>query len=275
MKTPPKKRAPARPKAPVAAAPVAELAALRAQVEAGPLPRHVGIIMDGNGRWAEQRGRPRLDGHAEGSRSVRAITTLARELGLEAVTLYAFSTQNWSRPADEVAGLMKLLAEYLVAERKQILGNGIRLRTIGDTSRLPRPVRFVLDELVKASAKNGGLSLTLALSYGGREELTRAAQKIAQDVAAGRLAPEDVDEAAVAARLYTAELPELDLCVRTSGELRVSNFLLWQLAYAEIVVVDTLWPDFRELEFLRALRAFQGRERRFGKTGQQARGAAK
>jgi undecaprenyl diphosphate synthase len=249
----------------------AQLARLRAEVRARPLPRHVGIIMDGNGRWAEQRGLPRLEGHRRGSDSVRAVTRAARKLDLEALTLYAFSSQNWSRPVDEVAGLMTLLAEYLKDERAEILDNGIRLHAIGELDRLPPRVREPLDELREVSAKNDRMVLTLALSYGGREELVQAARRVAEDVASGALRPGDVDADALEQRLWTAGLPPLELVVRTSGEKRLSNFLLWQMAYAEIHYTDKAWPDFGELDLLDALLDFQGRERRFGQTSAQIR----
>jgi undecaprenyl diphosphate synthase len=238
---------------------------------AGDVPAHVGIIMDGNGRWAESRGLPRLEGHREGSASVRAVTTCAREIGVRALTLYAFSSQNWSRPAEEVAGLMELLREYLQREKPTLLDNDIRLQTIGDVDRLPRFVRSVLDEVCEATSPCKTMILSLALSYGGREELVRAAQLIASDVAAGKLRPADVDAQAMEDRLYTRGLPELEVCIRTSGELRISNFLLWQVAYTEIVFADTAWPEFREEAFLEALLEFRGRERRFGLTSAQVR----
>ncbi len=250
---------------------VADLSTLQAEVLAGPVPRHIGIIMDGNGRWAEARGLPRLEGHRAGSESVRAVTTLARELGVEALTLYAFSSQNWSRPAEEVAGLMGLLRDYLLQERPTILKNGIRLQAIGEVERLPKFVRAVLDEVIEASRENRGMVLSLALSYGGREELVRAARDIARAARAGTLDPEAVDAATVESHLYTRGLPDLDLCIRTSGELRVSNFLLWQIAYAEIVVTERAWPDFREADLLRAILEYRGRERRFGLTSAQLR----
>jgi undecaprenyl diphosphate synthase len=244
---------------------------LRAEVLAGPVPAHVGIIMDGNGRWAEGRSLPRIEGHRAGSESVRAVTTCAREIGVKALTLYAFSSQNWSRPADEVAGLMALLAEYLRKERPTLMKNDIRLQAIGDVERLPKLVRLVLDAVCAESAKNRSMVLSLALSYGGREELVQAARAIAVDVEAGRLRPEDVNAEAIESRLYTRGLPPLDLCIRTSGELRISNFLLWQVAYSEIVVTDTAWPEFREEQFLSALLEYRGRERRFGLTSAQVR----
>jgi undecaprenyl diphosphate synthase len=251
----------------------AEIARLRAEVRARPLPRHVGVIMDGNGRWAEQRGLPRLEGHRRGSDSVRTVTRAARKLDVPALTLYAFSSQNWSRPPDEVSGLMDLLRDYLHKERAEILDNGIRLNAIGELDRLPARVRDPLEELREVSSKNDGMVLTLALSYGGREELIRMARAVAEDVAAGRLDADDVDAEAVEDRLWTAGLPPLELVIRTSGEKRLSNFLLWQIAYAEIHYTDQSWPDFGELDLLEALADFQNRERRFGKTSAQIRTA--
>lgn len=243
---------------------------LKAEVMAGKVPRHVGIIMDGNGRWAEARGLPRLEGHREGANAVRAVTRTARQIGVQALTLYAFSSQNWARPADEVAGLMALLRDYLIGERDEIMGNGIRLSAIGEIDRLPKFVREPLDSLMEESAGNTGMVLSLALSYGGREELLRAARRLMAEAQAG-LAPDALDEAQLERHLFTAGLPELDLVIRTSGEQRISNFLLWQCAYAELIFTETAWPDFREEAFLRAMLDFQTRERRFGLTGAQLR----
>jgi undecaprenyl diphosphate synthase len=237
----------------------------------GGVPQHVAIIMDGNGRWAESRGLPRIKGHEAGAESVRDVTRACRAAGVKALTLYSFSTENWKRPADEVAGLMALLARFLVEERGEILDNGIRLQAIGQTDKLPLSVRAALKELSYASRQNTGMTLTLALSYGGRAEIVEAARSLARKAATGRLRPEQIDEAAFAAELGTAGLPEPDLLIRTSGELRLSNFLLWQLAYAEFYVTDTLWPDFRRDELHAAFAAFGNRERRFGKTGAQVR----
>jgi undecaprenyl diphosphate synthase len=250
-----------------------ELANLRGEVSRRPLPRHVGIIMDGNGRWAQTRGLPRLEGHRRGSDSVRTVTRAARKLGLPALTLYAFSAQNWDRPPDEVSGLMDLLRDYLESERREILDNGIRLHAIGELDRLPARVRDPLEELRAASAQGKGMVLTLALSYGGREEIIAMARKVAEDARRGTLEPDEIDAAAVEDRLWTRGLPPLELVVRTSGEVRVSNFLLWQLAYAEIHLTETLWPDFGEEDLLIALDDFQNRERRFGKTSAQVRAA--
>jgi undecaprenyl diphosphate synthase len=241
------------------------------QVKARPMPRHIGIIMDGNGRWAEAHGRPRIEGHREGSNSVRDVTRCARRLGIDALTLYAFSSQNWHRPSLEVAGLMDLLREYLIKEREEILDNQIRLNAVGDLDKLPAYVRDPLEALRRESAHHKGMVLTLALSYGGREELLRAARVLAAKVQAGRLDADKLCEHDLERELWTAGLPDVDLIVRTSGENRVSNFLLWQGAYAEYVFVDTLWPDFRAHSLLDCIERFQGRERRYGLTSAQLR----
>ena len=233
------------------------------------LPRHVGIIMDGNGRWAELRGRPRLDGHRAGAESVRDITRSARELGLEALTLYAFSSQNWARPAAEVAGLMQLLREFLVEERAEILNNGIRLAALGDIERLPGIVREPLDELLRASAGNSKMVLTLALSYGGRESIASAVRAAARDIANGVLREADLDADTLGRYLPTASLPPLDLLIRTSGEQRISNFMLWEVAYTELMFVDVLWPEFRRTHLAECLASYAARERRFGMTSEQ------
>jgi undecaprenyl diphosphate synthase len=237
---------------------------LEAHVRARPLPRHVAIIMDGNGRWAETRGLPRVAGHREGSESVRAVTRAARRIGLDALTLYAFSAENWARPDEEVGALMGLLAEYLESERGEMMGNAIRLQAIGDLERLPTFVREKLASVRAETAANAGMTLTLALSYGGRQEIVHAARAAA--AAKGpALSAEDLEAA-----LWTRGLPDLDLLVRTSGERRISNFLLWQCAYAELFFSEVLWPDFRDAELFAAIEDFQGRQRRFGLTGAQA-----
>jgi undecaprenyl diphosphate synthase len=223
----------------------------------------VAIIMDGNGRWAEARGLPRVAGHREGAEAVRAVTRTARRVGLRALTLYAFSSENWGRPADEVDALMHLLADYLESERAEMMENGIRLEAIGELSRLPEAVQGRLAALRAETAGNTGMVLALALSYGGRQEIVHAARK-----AAAARGPE-LGAADIEAALWTAGLPELDLLVRTSGERRISNFLLWQCAYAELHFSDVLWPDFRDRELLLALQDYQGRQRRFGQTGAQ------
>ncbi len=225
--------------------------------------------MDGNGRWAQLHGKPRLDGHRAGAESVRDVTRASRQIGLEALTLYAFSSQNWARPAAEVAGLMELLREFLIDERSEILDNGIRLTALGDVERLPALVREPLDELCQASRGNSDMVLTLALSYGGRESITRAARAAASDIAAGRLQPDQLDADRLGGYLPTAALPPLDLLIRTSGEQRVSNFMLWELAYAELVFVDVMWPEFRREHLGQCLDAYAARERRFGLTSAQ------
>jgi undecaprenyl diphosphate synthase len=232
-------------------------------------PRHVGIIMDGNGRWAEHHGRPRLDGHRAGADSVRDITRASRQLGIEALTLYAFSSQNWARPAAEVAGLMHLLRDFLLDERSEILDNQIRLEAIGDIERLPPLVKEPLDELRGASAHHRGMTLTLALSYGGRESIARAVRAAIKDAAAGTLRPEDLDVDRFNGYMPTAGLPPLDLLIRTSGEQRISNFMLWEMAYAELVFVEVLWPEFRREHLYKCLDEYAARERRFGLTTAQ------
>ncbi len=238
-------------------------------MEPRKLPRHVGIIMDGNGRWAERHGKPRLEGHRAGSESVRDITRASRELGIEALTLYAFSSQNWGRPADEVGGLMLLLRDFLIDERAEILDHQIRLEAIGDTELLPALVKEPLDELRAASSHHRGMTLTLALSYGGRESITRAVRAAMRDAVAGTLAPGDLDVERFSAYLPTAALPPVDLLIRTSGEQRISNFLLWELAYAELIFLDMQWPDFRRQHLYECIETFHARERRFGKTSAQ------
>jgi undecaprenyl diphosphate synthase len=236
---------------------------LEARVKSRPLPRHVAIIMDGNGRWAEARGLPRVAGHREGSEAVRDVTRAARRVGVEALTLYAFSAENWARPDEEVGALMQLLADFLDSERAEMMENGIRLNAIGELERLPSFVRERLAAVRAETAANRGMTLTLALSYGSRQELVHAARRAAAARGAA-LEAEDLE-----AGLWTAGLPELDLLVRTSGERRISNFLLWQCAYAELVFSDVLWPDFRDAELFAAIADYQGRERRFGLTGAQ------
>jgi undecaprenyl diphosphate synthase len=235
----------------------------------GAVPRHVAIIMDGNGRWAEQRGLPRVAGHEEGAKSVDAVVSAARELGVQALTLYSFSTENWKRPPDEVAALMNLLRRFMFQERDRLLGNGIRLRVIGQTDRLPASVQAPLKLLLRDSARNRDMTLCLALSYGSRAEITEAVRSLAVDVQRGALRPDQIDEAMISARMSTAGLPDPDLLIRTSGELRISNFLLWQIAYTELYVTDTLWPDFRRPQLEAAFAAYRQRERRFGQTGAQ------
>src|SRR5580698_9590263 len=239
-------------------------------VEARNLPSHVGIIMDGNGCWAQLRGLPRAAGHKEGSQAVRRIVRGARRLGLKALTLYAFSEQNWARPDEEVDALMLLLREFLLSERDEILENGIRLNAIGNLGRLPALVRAVLDPLRQESEQNHQMTLTLALSYGGREEIAHAARELAKAVAAGRIRPEDVTPEALRAHMPSLTVGDPDLVIRTGGERRISNFLLYGLAYAELYFADVLWPDFAATDLYAAIASYQQRERRFGHVGAQS-----
>jgi undecaprenyl diphosphate synthase len=228
-------------------------------------PRHVAIIMDGNGRWALRRGLPRVEGHRQGAESVRDVVRAARQVGLECLTLYAFSAQNWQRPPDEVQALMELLRDFLVEERAEIMDNDIRLRAIGRVDRMPPFVREPLDALVGDSAGNRSMELVLALSYGGRDAIVQAAREALRAGAD----PAGLDEETFGALLETRDLPPLDLLIRTSGEQRISNFLLWEAAYAELWFTDTLWPDFRRADLYAALEAYAARERRFGLTSEQ------
>jgi len=228
------------------------------------IPASVGIIMDGNGRWARRFGWERVKGHTAGIDSVRDTARAAAELGIAELTLYAFSVENWKRPRREVTYLMDLLRRFAVDERPEIERNGIVFRTIGRVDELPDDTLAALRETERLSAGNDGMVLRLALNYGGRAELADAARRIAEEVAAGRMRPEDVDEQAVADRLYDPSMREVDLVVRTASEMRISNFLLWQISYAELVVTDVLWPDFRRENLYAAVREYAGRERRFG-----------
>ena len=227
--------------------------------------------MDGNGRWAKKRSLNRVKGHREGAESVRDIVRVCREIGVEVLTLYAFSTENWQRPRQEILALMKLLKDFLRSESSEMMENGIRLNAIGQIERFPRDVLKVLKEVMDITRKNERMILNLALSYGGQDEIVAAARKIATEVQAGRLQPEDITKAVFSNHLYTQGMPEPDLLIRTSGEMRVSNFLLWQIAYTEICVTNTLWPDFRREELIRILHDYEKRERRFGMTGVQVR----
>ncbi len=232
------------------------------------IPCHVAVIMDGNGRWARKRMLNRVKGHERGTETVRTIVRTSREVGIPFLTLYAFSTENWARPRTEVMALMSLLKRFLTRERAEMMENDIRLNVIGDIGRLPEDVRAALDETLRATADNMGLCLTLSLSYGGRAEIVSAVREIARKAAGGELDPESISEATVADHLYTREMPDPDLLIRTSGEMRISNFLLWQIAYSEIFVTDTLWPDFNREEYLDILMAYGRRERRFGKVSE-------
>lgn len=236
---------------------------------ASGLPRHVAVIMDGNGRWAKARGVPRAKGHEAGAESVRSVVRECRRQGVEVLTLYSFSTENWKRPPEEISALMALLKRYVLQERTELMEQGIRVRVIGQMSRLPLFVRKPLDVLCNDSAGNNGMVLNLALSYGSRAEMVSAVRQVARDAVAGAIDPDAITEDVISDRLYTAGLPDPDLLIRTSGELRLSNFLLWQLAYTEIYVTDTYWPDFRELALQEAFDAFGQRRRRYGKTDAQ------
>ena len=231
----------------------------------GNLPRHVAIIMDGNGRWAKAHGVPRLFGHRAGREAVREAVRGCAALGVEVLTLYTFSTENWARPAREVSALMSLLRESLRGERAELRAHNVRLQVIGRTEDLPAPVLRAIAETQRYLAGCTGMLLNLALSYGGRVELVDAIRRMLREGAARRLRPQDVDEELVASYLYTAGLPDPDLLIRTSGEMRISNFLLWQLAYTELWVTDTLWPDFRRRHLFQAVAEYQRRERRFGR----------
>jgi undecaprenyl diphosphate synthase len=229
------------------------------------LPRHVAIIMDGNGRWAQKRLFNRVKGHEKGAETVRMVANTCREFGITILTLYAFSTENWQRPQTEIAALMQLLKKFLNKEEAEMNANGIRLGVIGQPHRLPQDVRKVLERTMNSTAGNQGMLLNLALSYGGRAELTDMVRTIASKVVQGEFSPEAIDELLVARHLYTRDLPDPDILIRTGGEMRISNFMLWQLAYTEFFITRTLWPDFSKDEFIGIIEAYQGRERRFGK----------
>jgi undecaprenyl diphosphate synthase len=227
-------------------------------------PTHVAIIMDGNGRWAKQRGLIRSKGHEKGTESVRAAIRACRKLGIRYLTLYAFSVENWSRPKAEIDALMALLKKFLRDEVKELHENKVRLRAIGRLSDLPESVRHELNKAMQATEHYTEATLVLALSYGGRTEIAHAAQELARQVKAGTLDPEAIDEASIAAHLYAPDIPDPDLMIRTSGEMRISNFLLWQLSYSELYITDTLWPDFREEHMVKAIEEYARRHRRFG-----------
>jgi undecaprenyl diphosphate synthase len=237
------------------------------------MPRHVAIIMDGNGRWAKQRNLPRIMGHKAGTESVKNIVRTARELNLEVLTLYAFSTENWKRPSFEVQSIMALLKTYLKSELQSMLENDISLRCIGEIEKMPADVQEILTEAIHETAmKTGdkpGLVLNLALSYGSRSEIVRAARIMAEKCVKGQFDPEDISEQLFASHLYTVGLPDPDLLIRSGGEARLSNFLLWQLSYAELYITETMWPDFKGDNLIEAIRYYQNRERRFGQTSEQ------
>ena len=244
------------------------VAASAAQAQALPpdrLPAHVAIIMDGNGRWAASRGLPRSAGHAAGTEALRDIIRASDDWGVRHLTIYAFSTENWARSKEEVGALMSLLLRYFASEIDELDEKNVRIRILGDVAGLPAPQREAVERAMERTKDNTGLNLNIALNYGGRAELTRAARRLAERAQAGELRPEDIDEAAFAAELYTAGQPDVDLLIRTSGEMRLSNFLPWQTAYAEMVFDKTCWPDFDRAAYLRALREYAGRSRRFGR----------
>jgi len=229
------------------------------------LPEHVAVIMDGNGRWAQKRMLNRVRGHEKGADTVRAVVRASRETGIKYLTLYAFSTENWQRPKMEVSALMTLLRRFLDSEQKEMIENNIRLNVLGQTGRLPEDVQDALARVIEATSENKGMCLSLALSYGGRAEILEAVGKISRKVLNGDILPEDISEEIFCQHLYTSEIPDPELLIRTSGEFRISNFLLWQIAYTELFVTPTLWPDFTREEFIGILKDFQNRQRRFGR----------
>lgn len=233
------------------------------------LPRHVAIIMDGNGRWARQQGKPRIMGHRAGVESVQEIVRTAREMGIGVLTLYAFSTENWQRPPVEVQALMGLLKSFLESELANLAQNNVSLRCSGQQERFPGEIQNLLQRVIRETADNSGLVLNLALSYGGRYEIIQAVQAMARECCQGLLRPEEINSDIFADHLYTRGLPDPDLLIRTGGEIRLSNFLLWQASYSELYFTETLWPDFRREGFLQAITDYQQRQRRFGKTGDQ------
>ena len=239
------------------------------QIQQDRIPRHVAIIMDGNGRWAKRQGLARMFGHRQGVETVHRITEAAAELGIEYLTLYAFSTENWNRPKEEVDALMVLLVDTIVKETPVLMKNNVRLQTIGDLSRLPQATRDKFVECISTTSQNTGLTMVVALSYSARWEMIQMVKQIATKVQNGQLLVEDIDEDTVSGHMTTAQIPDPDLLIRTSGELRISNFLLWQLAYSELYFTDCLWPEFTNEEFYRAIVDYQRRERRFGKTSEQ------
>ena len=236
-----------------------------APLDADRLPRHIAIVMDGNGRWAKSRRKPRIYGHKVGADSVREIVEMSREIGIGHLTLYAFSSENWNRPEQEVSGLMNILKSYLISELSRMEKNEIRLNCLGETSRLPDGVRRTLEDTINRTAGNDKMVLNLALSYGARDEICLAVKHLARRCLEKKLKPEQIDHRIFSEQLYTAGQPDPDLLIRTGGEQRLSNFLLWQAAYSEIYISQTLWPDFSETEFLDILKNFQNRDRRFGK----------
>jgi undecaprenyl diphosphate synthase len=242
------------------------------EIDLQKLPGHIAIIMDGNGRWAQQHAMGRIAGHKKGAEAVRLTVRACREIGIKVLTLYAFSTENWLRPSGEVKALMRLLEEYLRSEIQEMLENGIRLTTIGDTEALKKPMKTILRETIAKTAHNHDMILNLALNYGGRDEIVGAVHDLLNDIRRGTLADQEVTKDLFSRYLDTAGLPDPDLLIRTSGEYRISNFLLWQSAYTEFYYTDVLWPDFNRDELFRAITEYQRRERRFGLTSDQIHG---
>ena len=241
----------------------------QSQIDNARMPRHVAIIMDGNGRWAKKQGLARMYGHKQGVETVHRITETAAEMGIQYLTLYTFSTENWNRPKEEVDALMTLLVDTIANETPTLMKNNVRLLTIGDTERLPEGAKRKFEQCMEETSGNTGLRLVIALSYSARWEITNAMQAVVRKAQAGALKAEDVNEELVSSLMTTASMPDPDLLIRTSGELRISNFLLWQLAYSELYFTDCLWPEFTEEEFCKAIVDYQHRERRFGKTSEQ------
>ena len=241
------------------------------EIDPDKLPQHIAIIMDGNGRWAGRHAMGRVLGHRKGAESVRVVVRTCRRIGLSCLTLYAFSMENWLRPKAEVRALLKLLEEYLVNEAQEMMDQGIRLTAIGNLDSLGAPVLMKLQETIERTAGNQGMVLNLALSYGGRDEIATAAGRMVSDSLAGKIKPADVTKELLQRYLYTSALPDPDLLIRTGGEYRISNFLLWQMAYTEFYFTDILWPDFREPDLMEAITEYQQRERRFGRTSEQLR----
>lgn len=245
------------------------MASFKEHIDFNNLPRHVAVIMDGNGRWAKKKGAMRIFGHRNAVQAVRDVTEGCGEIGIKYLTLYAFSTENWSRPKEEVEGLMELLVNTLKQEIKTLMENQVKLITIGDTSNLPEDCQKNLEWAVNTTKNNSGLTLILALSYSGRWELTQAVKAIADKVKSGTITETEINEEMISQHLQTAGVPDPELLIRTSGEMRVSNFLLWQIAYSELYITPTLWPDFRKEHLYEAIWSYQQRERRFGKTSEQ------
>jgi len=242
------------------------------EIDKEKLPRHVAIIMDGNGRWAKKQSLSRISGHIKGVKAVREVVTACRELGIKVLTLYAFSIENWRRPKDEVAALMELLKDYLLKEREEMIENNIRLCAIGRVEDLPSDVQDILRETIQKTQPCDGMILNLALSYGGRSEILHAVHGIISDLQKGKIRPEEINVQRFPQYLWTRGIPDPDLLIRTSGEFRISNFLLWQIAYTELYITETLWPDFDRQELVKAIADYQSRERRFGLTSEQLNG---